>query len=63
MKLIRTSNCENPNARNVPISRVRALTAANIVFAAENMAPNVRSTAIRVPAPFKKMPDWLCVSK
>ena len=34
----------------VPISRVRALTAANMVLAEENMAPKVKSTAIKVPA-------------
>ena len=62
-KLIRISNCEKPSARMVPISRVRALTAANMVLAEENMAPKVRSTAINVPAPFKKMPERLWVSK
>ena len=39
----------------VPISRVRELTAANMVLAAANMAPKVRSTAIKVPAALRKM--------
>ena len=47
----------------MPISRVRAATAANIVLAAANIAPKVRSTAINVPAPLRKMPDRLWVSK
>ena len=51
------SNCEKPRARIVPISRVRALTAANIVLAEANIAPKVRKTAIRVPAPLRKMLD------
>ena len=51
------SNREKPRARIVPISRVRALTAANIVLAAANMAPKVRRTAISVPAALRKMLD------
>ena len=57
------SNCENPRARIVPISRVRVLTAANMVLAAANMAPKVRRTAIRVPAPLRKMLERLWFSK
>ena len=34
----------------VPISRVRELTAANIVLAAANIAPMLRKTAITTPA-------------
>src|SRR5208337_1454299 len=44
---IRISDWGNPRARSVPISRVRELAAAN-------MAPKVKSTAIRVPAALRK---------
>ena len=54
---------ENPRARIVPISRVRELTAENIVLAAANIAPNVSSTAINVPAALRKMLDFDWFSK
>ena len=38
---------ENPNARKVPISRPRLATAAYMVFAAANIAPNVRNEAMK----------------
>ncbi len=41
----------------VPISRVRDLTAANIVLAEANMAPKVNKTAIKVPITFIKAPE------
>ena len=57
------SNREKPRARIVPISRVRALTAAYIVLAAANIAPKVRRTAIRVPATFRKLAVIACWAK
>ena len=47
----------------MPISRVRELTAANIVLAAANIAPMLRKKAIRTPAALKNRAVRDCVAK
>src|SRR5689334_17978357 len=47
----RIANLEKPSARNVPTSRFRCATAANIVFIAPSMAPNAQNTDTTQPMP------------
>ena len=62
-KEIRTARRENPIARRVPISRVRADTWAYIVFIAPNEAPIAVKIPTRTASPLMGAPVTICSSK
>ena len=55
-------DCEKPSTRNVPISRERLATAANIVFIAAKLLPTPMMMATKIPSDSISAPEEVCAS-